>query len=269
MQGGLDKAIVFASGGGTSAAIAATPKPLLPLDDSGYLTFLDWQLRCLAAHGVREIYLVGSPATYGARVPAMDRIQATWLMNDAPAEQSGTGHALYVALASDRRILDGRSRVVVMDADIVYDPRLLTEITHAGQRDGRPRSKSLVCARHRQTADEMLLFADSRGTPRLQGKGLWSTYLVRQMQCLGKATGILLAERDDHALWLAAVDWCMQYSTAGTLSSHEDVTQRLMFVGSIDGVVFEDDRRFSRCETAEDYEFIRREMIPRWKPSLP
>ena len=44
-------------------------------------------------------------------------------------------------------------------------PRLFTELATAGQRDGRPRSKSLVCGRYRDTHEEVMLFTDPRGTP--------------------------------------------------------------------------------------------------------
>lgn len=267
----IDKAIILAAGMGTRIAAGAhgVPKPLLPLDDTGQLTFLDWHLRSLAAHGCREIYLVGSPQTYGAQVAAMQRIPVRWIMNDFPGDQSGSGHSTFLAFTSEYNILDGRSRVVLMDADIVYDPRLFTELATAGQRDGRPRSKSLVCGRYRDTHEEVMLFADSRGTPRVHGKGLLNTSLVRQMQCLGEATGILLLERDDHTLWMAAADWCMRYSTAKTRSEHEDLTQRVMAVGALDAVVFDDDRRFMECDTPEEYTIVRSEMLARWRPSLP
>lgn len=266
----IDKAIILAAGMGRRIASGASgiPKPLLPLDETG-LTFLDWHMRSLAAHGVREIYLVGSPATYGTRLHAMQHIPATWIMNDHPGDQSGSGHSTFLAFTSEYNILDGRSRVVLMDADVIYDPRLFTELATAGQRDGRPRSKSLVCGRFRDTHEEVMLFADPRGTPRVHGKGLLNTPLVRQMQCLGEATGILLLERDDHPLWMAAARWCMQYSTAKTRSEHEDITQRVMSVGGIDAVVFEDDKRFMECDTPEEYTVVRSEMIPRWRSSLP
>jgi choline kinase len=267
----IDKAIILAAGMGRriAAGAAGVPKPLLPLDETGQLTFLDWHLRSLAAHGCREIYLVGSPHTYGAPLASMHRIPATWIMNDYPGDQSGSGHSAYLAFTSEYKILDGRSRVVLMDADVVYDPRLFTELATAGQREGRPRSKSLVCGRYRDTHEEVMVFSDPRGTPRLHGKGLLNTPLVRQMQCTGEATGILLLERDDHALWMAAAQWCMNYSTAKTRSEHEDITQRVMWVGALDVVVFDDDRRFMECDTPEEYEVVRREMVPRWRPALP
>lgn len=264
------KAIILAAGMGRriSEASAGTPKPLLPIADDG-LTFLDWHLRALSASGVREIYLVGSKATFGTKVAAMETIRATtsctWIMNDFPGDQSGSGHSTHLAFTSEHGILDGKSRVVLMDADVVYDPRLFAELF--AQKS--PRSKSLVCGKYRDTHEEVMLFADDRGTPRVHGKGLLHTPLVRDKQCLGEASGILVLEPGDHALWLAASTWCMRFSTAKTRSEHEDITQRVMMVGALEAVVFEDDRRFMECDTPEEYQLVRAEMVPRWRPSLP
>ena len=104
----IDKAIILAAGMGKRIAGAGgPPKPLLPLDDSGKLTFLDWHLRALAAQGVREIYLVGSKATFGTKLAAMDDHPATWIMNDFPGEVSGSGHSTHLAFTSGNEILDG------------------------------------------------------------------------------------------------------------------------------------------------------------------
>lgn len=269
MNATIDKAIILAAGMGRriskAPAAAHTPKPLLPLDDAG-LTFLDWHLRSLAAHGAREIYLVGSPVTYGVTIAAMEAIPATWILNDAPGDVSGSGHSTYLALTSDHAILDGRSRVVLMDADVVYDPAIFGDLASAHG----PRSKTLVCSKFRETDEEVMVFADERdGAPRVHGKGLLGTPLVRGMRCLGEATGLLLLEPEDHALWLAAAAWCMQFSTAKTRSEHEDITQRLMIAGALDAVSFDDDRRCMECDTPEEYEIVRAEMVPRWRPLLP
>lgn len=265
----IDKAIILAAGMGRriskAPASASTPKPLLPLDDTG-LTFLDWHLRSLAAHGAKEIYLVGSTVTYGTRVAAMDHIPATWILNDFPGELSGSGHSTHLAFTSKHTILDGRSRVVLMDADVVYDPALVAELASAPGRH----SKTLVCSQYRETHEEVMVFADERDdTPRVHGKGLLGTPLVRGMRCLGEATGLLLLEPEDHSLWLSAAAWCMQFSTAKTRSEHEDITQRLMMVRALDVVSFDDDRRCMECDTAEEYEIVRSEMVPRWRPHLP
>lgn len=265
----IDKAIILAAGMGKrisrAPAAANTPKPLLPLDDSG-LTFLDWHLRALAAHGAKEIYLVGSKVTFGTKIQAMERIPATWIMNDFPGDQSGSGHSTHLAFTSRYGILDGRSRVVLMDADVVYDPSLFADLAGATG----TRSKTLVCSHYRETDEEVMVFAEEReGRPRVHGKGLLGTPLVRGMKCLGEATGLLLLEPDDHALWLAASSWCMQFSTAKTRSEHEDITQRLMIAGALDAVSFDDDARCMECDTPEEYEVVRAEMVPRWLPRLP
>ena len=268
-RGQIDKAIILAAGMGKriskAPAAANTPKPLLPLDDSG-LTFLDWHLRSLAAHGAKEIYLVGSTATYGTKLAAMEKIPATWIMNDFPGDQSGSGHSTHLAFTSKHQILDGRSRVVLMDADVVYDPSLFAELASAKSR----RSKTLVCSHFRETDEEVMVFADEgNGEPRVHGKGLLKNTLVRGMKCIGEATGLLLLEPEDHALWLAASTWCMQFSTAKTRSEHEDITQRLMVARALDAVSFDDDARCMECDTPDEYDVVRAEMVPRWRPHLP
>ena len=263
----IDKAIILAAGMGKRIAGAGgPPKPLLPLDDSGTLTFLDWHLRALAAQGVREIYLVGSKATFGTRVAAMGEHPATWIMNDFPGEVSGSGHSAQLAFTSGHEILDGKSRVILMDADVVYDPSVLGELASGGS---RTRSKTLVCGRFRETDEEVMVFADERGVPRLHGKGLLSTPMVKDLHCLGEATGVLLLEPNDHAVWLAAAAWCMSFSTARTRTEHEDITGRLMAMGALDAVVFADESRCMECDTPDEYEVVRREMVPRWVGKLP
>lgn len=262
----IDKAIILAAGMGKRIAGVenAPPKPLLPLDPSG-LTFLDWHLRSLAAHGAKEIYLVGSTVTFGAKTPSMEKIPATWIMNDFPGDQSGSGHSTHLAFTSEHRILDGKSRVVLMDADVVYDPSLFAELANAPSK----KSKTLVCGRFRETDEEVMVFGDGNGVPRLHGKGLLKTPMVRDLKCLGEATGLLLLEPNDHDDWLRAAAWCMKFSTAKTRTEHEDITGRLLAMGSLDAVVFDDDSRCMECDTPDEYVVVKRDMVPRWIDKLP
>jgi len=262
----IDKAIILAAGMGKRIAGVpnAPPKPLLPLDATG-LTFVDWHLRSLAAHGAREIYLVGSTATFGTKTAAMEKIPATWILNDFPGDVSGSGHSTHLAFTSEHRILDGKSRVVLMDADVVYDPSLFGDLAGAPG----PRSKTLVCGRFRETDEEVMVFGDERGVPRLHGKGLLGTPMARDLRCFGEATGLLLLEPEDHDTWLRAAAWCMRFSTAKTRTEHEDITQRLLSMGALDAVTFDDDSRCMECDTPDEYEIVRREMVPRWLPKLP
>lgn len=268
-RGTIDKAIILAAGMGKRIANAAggsqIPKPLLPLDDSGELTFLDWHLRSLRAHGAREIYIVGSKATFGSKVAAMDHIPATWIMNDFPGDVTGSGHSTHLAFTSEHDILDGKSRVVLMDADVVYDPSLFGELAR-GESAG---SKTLVCGRFRETDEEVMVFGDDRGVPRLHGKGLLGTPMVKDLACMGEATGLLLLEPADHDTWKRAAAWCMKFSTAKTRTEHEDITQRLLTMGTLNAVVFDDDSRCMECDTPDEYVVVRRDMVPRWLGALP
>ena len=195
----------------------------------------------------------------------MDRVPATWIMNDFPGDASGSGHSAHLAFVSEHGILDGRSRVVLMDADVVYDPSLFDELASAPSQ----RSKTLVCRRFRETDEEVLVFGDDQGIPRVHGKGLLGTPMVQDRRCLGEATGLLLLEPRDHGLWLREAAWCMSFSAAGTRSEHEDITGRLLAVGALEAVVFDDDARFMECDTPDEYEVVKREMVPRWIGSLP
>jgi choline kinase len=253
------KAVILAAGAGSrmGALTATTPKPLLPIDgrDSS-CTFLAWHLRCLAAAGVAEIYVVGSP-----RVIAMATVAAEWIVNPLPAGDSGSAYSAWLAWQSPRRILDGRSRVLLMDADIVYDPRLLAELVA----EGDPCSKTLVTTAHRETGEEVLVFAppDRSDFPLRHGKGLAGNPIVAGLRCLGEATGITLWEPADHALLAERTSWVVHHSPAAARSEHEDVTQEMMLRRRVRAVRFGTERAFLEVDTPEDYGVLIAEIAPR------
>ena len=266
---GIDKAVILAAGRGDRIADAGRglPKPLLPLDGrAGSPTFLDWHLTMLSRVGCREIYLVGNRDTFGTQLAAMGQVAATWLLN--PTEDlstSGSAHSAQYAWHSAHRVLDGRSRVLLMDADILYDPALLHRLaTQPGTR-----SKTLVSAHHDPGDEEVLVFARPDDRPRavLPGKGLLGSPLTDGLVCVGEATGILLFEPSAHAVLAGATDWAIERSRAGTRSEHEDVTQLLMARGDVDIVTF-DDAAFMECDTPEEYAVLRAELYPRLRHHL-
>lgn len=264
MNGRIDKAVILAAGAGLriSEVAKGIPKPLLPLDGRpGGPTFLDWHLQCLSAAGVREIYLVGNHLTHGTKLRAMDTVPATWILN--PAEdlsKSGSGHSAWQAWQAPHRILDGKSRVVLMDADILYDRDLFSLLAE----DTSPRSKTLVCSDYRQNEEAVLVFADpGKSNPRYHGKGLLGTALVKNCVCLGEATGILLWEPGDHALLREVTDRTIHHSTAKTRSEHEDITRRMFLLDRMCAVSFGPERAFMECDTPDDYRIVVEEMYPR------
>jgi choline kinase len=257
----LDKAVILAAGRGRRmrGAAAGTPKPLLPLDGTpAGPTFLDWHLRALHAAGVREIFLVGNRETFGTRVRAMADVPATWILNpaDEPAS-TGSAHSWAVAAAGPHAVLDGESRVILMDADILYGVDLFERLSHA---EG-DRSKTLVCPDYLPGDEEVLVFSGKEGSapggagrPLMHGKGILSTPLARDLACIGEATGVVLWEPRDHDLVVAVTDWTMRYSTAKLRSEHEDVTGTMMTLGRMDAVFLPPGFPFMEVDTPEDYE---------------
>ena len=261
----IDTAVILAAGRGSRLAsvAAGTPKPLLPIDGAGgTVTFLDWHARCLAATGVRAIYLVGSHRTVGARVAAPAGIATQWILNpNADPARSGSACSMQIAWTSAHRILDGASRVLLMDADVAYDPALLRLVADAPE----PRSKLLVAAHHADTGEEVLVYGDpcAPGVPRRLGKGLRGTAAVAGMPCLGEAAGIVLFEPADHALLAALTDWCVNASPRAGRCEHEDVTQLLMLQDRVRAVRFGPEHPFIEVDTPADYARLRDEVFPR------
>ena len=261
----IDKAVILAAGLGNriSSVSHDTPKPLLPLDGKqGGATFLDWHLMALSKIGCREIYIVGNKKTFGTKLAAMEHVNAKWILN--PMEDlsaSGSGHSTWFAWNSTHAILDGKSRVALMDADIVYDAALLGDLAQAGG----DASKTLVCAAYRHTHEEVLVFAEraAPAVPRFHGKGLLDTKLVSDATCLGEATGILLWEPNDHELVREATEWTIRYSTAKARSEHEDITQRMMALGRMTAVTFGSERTFMEVDTPDEYRACVEQVYPR------
>ena len=257
----IDKAVILAAGlGNRISRVATVPKPLLPLDGSpGGDSFLDWHLDRLAAHGVREVYLVGNRVTFETPLRARPGLTARWVLN--PTEdlsRSGSGHSAWFAWQSEHGVLDGRSRVVLMDADILYEPAVLDALDRG---DTGGRSRTLVCADFRESNEEVMVFGRD-GLATIHGKGLLHTGLVSHLECVGEATGMVLFEPGDHALVRAATDWCMRYSTAKERSEHEDITQRMMLAGRVAAVQFRE-HLFMECDTPEEYEHLTGVFYPK------
>jgi choline kinase len=266
----IDKAVILAAGLGNRISKVAghVPKPLLPLDgQAGSPTFLDWHLWSLGRAGVKEIFLVGNQKTFGTQLQAMRDVKATWILN--PTEDistSGSGHSAQFAWHSPHNILDGKSRVILMDADILYEPSIYALLADAP----REHSKTLVCSDYRETDEEVMVFAPNAApqTPFLHGKGLLGTPLTEGAVCLGEATGILLWEAGDHDALRRITDWTVRFSTAKARSEHEDITQRMMSIGRVRAVGFGRERAFMECDTPEEYEVLKREMYPRLRGLL-
>lgn len=255
-----DKAVILAAGQGNRMG-GRTPKPLLPLSGrEGDPCFLDWHIRQLHHAGVREIYLVGNDVTFGTQLQAMHEVPVTWILNPSPdLSRSGSGHSAHIAFNDPAGILDGSSSVILMDADIVYQTEVLDVLAKAPQQQ----SCTLVCTRRETNNEEILVFAhpDRSNLALRHGKGLYGTPLVRDLLCLGEATGIVRFAAADHADILAISDWLMTRSTAKTRNEHEDLTQQLMHLQRMHAITFRD-FLFMEVDTPEDHQKMCRELFP-------
>lgn len=264
----IDKAVILAAGlGNRIAAVGSTPKPLLPLSGTeGGETFLDFHLRALAGIGVGEIFIVGNTRTCDTPLRALRDLPATttvrWVLNPtADLSTSGSGHSLQFAWHSPHGILDGTSRVLFMDADIVYGPDALQVL--AASDPGR--SHSLVAPRFATDSEEVVVFADPSAPKRAlrHGKGLHGHALVDGFVVVGEATGLVLLAPADHAFARAATDWAIAFSTAKARTEHEDITQLLMSRGRIDVVTLPASTLFMEVDTPADYQRLTRDVWPR------
>lgn len=264
----ITKAVILAAGLGNRLRKlgTGTPKPFVPIDrDNRDFTFIDLHIHNLTQIGVKEIYLVGNQTTFGREFSHDPEVSVTWVLNPTDdLASSGSGHSAWFAWTSDHQILDGKARVILMDADIAYTPSILELLAN----NCSDRSKTLVCDTLNHDNEEVLVFAQNK-IPKLHGKGLMHTPLCDGYTCLGEATGILLIEPAQHAMYQAANDWLIKYSSAKTRIEHEEVTQLMMNRSLMDAVVFSGtDHLFMECDTPEEYEILLNSLFPLIKKTI-
>ncbi len=263
----VTKALILAAGLGNRLRKlgTGTPKPFVPIDrEDRDFTFIDLHIHNLTTIGVKEIYLVGNQVTFGREFNHDPEVIIHWILN--PTEDlanSGSAHSAWFAWNSEFNILDGESRVILMDADIAYTHHIMRMLAQSPMEQ----SKTLICKKTQDDNEEVLVFAKD-GIPYLHGKGLLGTPMTTDLECLGEATGILLFEPKDHAMIKAANDWMVRYTSAKTRVEHEDLTQMLMHKRLLRAVTFGDEHLFMECDTPEEYDLLLNEVFPQIKLTL-
>lgn len=263
----IDAAIILAAGRGNRiSAVSSTPKPLLSLSGkAGDPCFLDYHLRALAQHGVKDVVIVGNTVT--SRAPLRSILQLAGKVRvrivenpTADLTTSGSGHSLWYALHQASDLLDGARRVVFMDADIVYDDDIYARLAAADPR----RSATLVAPRVATDSEEVVVFADSAAPHNAirHGRGMCNTPLVEGLTPMGEATGIVMLAPGDHARFTGLADWAMHHSTAKTRSEHEDLTQLMMSLDLIDIVPLDPATLFIQVDTPADYAKLTKTVWP-------
>ncbi|OGR12100.1 MAG: hypothetical protein A2341_23460 [Deltaproteobacteria bacterium RIFOXYB12_FULL_58_9] len=270
------QAVILAAGRGSrlSEKTGEMPKALLPigprtLSDQTQTTFLRRQIEVLADLGVDDIVVV---VGYLRKQIIADFAKwdspATLVVNPTPQiETSGSLHSFQFAVRSDNNVLDGSKQTLLLDADIVYHRDVLARLIDAPEQ-----TTILVCSRTVNDNEEVLVYGTVE-QPRYLGKGL-TPRLVGGVPCLGEATGIVKIAPRDHLLAREITDWMLGDPTApeGTLpfkgfgparraTEHEELTGRLMLLGKMTSLCF-DDLPFMEVDSAAEYATLRSVFYP-------
>lgn len=271
------EAVILAAGRGSRLAehTREIPKALLPLGprslaDATETCFLRRQVELLLRAEVEQVVVVvGTLREQVEAAVAEWKLPVRLVVNPTPdISTSGSLHSFQFAARAGLGVLDGTRQTLLMDADIVYDARVLQRLLAA------PAVSSALVARRHSDDDEQVLVYGTEQAPRFLGKGLGPA-LVGGAPCLGEATGIVKFAPEDHALARCAMDWMLGdpdapvgtrrhagYGPARRATEHEELTQRLMQLGRMRCVCFEPELPFMECDDAAEYRTVRERFYP-------
>jgi NDP-sugar pyrophosphorylase family protein len=223
--------VILAGGLGTRMrpVTESVPKALLPVSGR---PFVDWQLRLLAARGVRRVVLsigyrgdmvrdhVGDGSRFG--------VDVSWV--DEGAELRGTGGALRLAL--DGRALEDEFFVLYGDS---YLPVPLGDVEEAWRGSGMPALMTVMRNEGRWDAsnvvyrDGRVLLYDKAASPEEQAQMRWIDY------GLSVLTREVVGERFRAGEVADLADLMRDLSRAGRLAGFE-ATERFYEIGSPAGL---------------------------------
>jgi choline kinase len=272
------QAVILAAGRGSRLGNRTheIPKAILPIGprsttDATETCFLRRHVEILRKLGVDHITVVVGYLRE-SMMPGLE----TWgrgvnvVVNPTPEIQtSGSLHSLQFAARSSHGILDGQRQTIFMDADIVYDQRVMKMLI-----DAPAENALLVCGKIEQDSEEVLVHG-SLDRPRFLAKGL-TEELAGGAPCLGEAVGIVKLAAKDHGLAQRTMDWLLgdPQAPAGTprhkgfgpakrATEHEELTQRFMHYGRMRALVFGTELAFMEVDAEHEYEECTKHMYPR------
>ena len=278
MTGAPYQAVILAAGRGSRLIdyTKATPKSLLPLGprartDATETCFLRRNIELLLDADVKQIVVVvGWQRDRIVAAVEKWRLPVTFVVNPtSDISQSGSLHSFQIAAGSPHRVLDGTMQTILMDADIVYHPRVIETLVEAPER-----TALLVCERYTGDGEEVLVYG-SELRPRFIGKALTSN-LVADAPCLGESAGIMKIAPADHALCRETMNWMLGdpdapassaafkgYGPGRRATEHEELAGRLMLLSRMACLRFSADIPFMECDTPVDYRTVRESFYPR------
>ena len=260
------KAVILAAGKGMrlQGTAGIRPKSLLPIgplayDDPTPATFLERQIECLRRSGVDKIaVVVGYEKQQIYQKLASSDVVI--IENTYPnLGESGSLHSFQFAARSSFAPLDNVSNTLVLDADIIYEQRLLDLLLT------RLQATCIFITRRINGDNEEVRVYGHDGRADFIGKGL-SEELTGDRNCLGEAIGIIHLAPEDHHLAGGLADWLLGnpdsaegspeqkgFGPAKTRTEHEELSQRLMMLGKMQAVVAPADMLFMEVDYAEEY----------------
>ncbi len=271
------QAVILAAGRGSRLGNRTheIPKAILPIGprsttDSTETCFLRRHVEILRKLGVDDITVVVGYLRE-SMMPGLE----TWgrgvnvVVNTVPEIQtSGSLHSLQFAARSPHGVLDGRKQTIFMDADIVYDQRVMKMLLDAPEENAL-----LICGKIEQDSEEVLVHG-SLDRPRFLAKGL-SEELCGGAPCLGEAVGIVKLAPKDHALARKTIDWMLGdpsapegtprwkgFGPAKRATEHEELTQRFMHYGKMRALVFGTELGFMEVDAEHEYAECTERMYP-------
>lgn len=269
------KAVILAAGKGVRIQGIAgnTPKSLLEIGKDPFYpekqtTFLERQIACLKKAGVNKIAVVVGYEKEKIR-QRLAQTDVTIIENLAPdISASGSLHSFQFAVNSEFEPLDGESNTLLLDADIVYEQRVINYYTKQLKQ-----TSTLISPNISHDSEEVKVYGEK--LPFFIGKGL-TPLLVNNMKCIGEATGIVHFAPKDHTLVIEVVNWLlgdpkapknsMKYKGFGPAkikTEHEELSQRLMLLGKMECTLLPKEYLFMEVDFDTEYHYMRENFYPK------
>jgi choline kinase len=238
-----------------------TPKSLLTLDENGQTTtFLQRHVDLLQKEATDRVVVVVSQQ--GAELDEIQGLRGAELVV-SPFDTGLSGSTLSMLCALRRLAVDDTAGLLISDADIVYERRLLRWIV-----ENRGPSSLFVTPRVAGDEEEVLVYGPNPGKPHLIGKGL-PPELRADLQLFGESLGIIYIAPEDRGFVFAMSQWLAGwppevtgYGYSKQMSEHEEVWQYAFTRGRMNAMVVPEDLMLAECDTPDDYRYIVDELFP-------
>lgn len=146
--------------------------------------------------------------------------------------------------------------VLILDADIVISKESLRHLF-----EHRGASAILVSPKINCDNEEVLVYADAEGQPRLLGKGI-GDLMASELEVLGESTGIVRVEKNDIKLalelgkWITGYGQSKAYGFSKTASEHEELWQYFFTLKKMKVALMSDEETYFECDTREDFALL-------------